>query len=67
MRRLDDALRYLSGAGAVPLLVARDQRLLTLAFDASSLAGGEVGALKLGCAESAGGEARVLGEAWFAG
>ena len=67
LRRLDDALRYLSGAGAVPLLVARDQRLLTLAFDASSLAGGEVGALKLGCAESAGGEARVLGEAWFAG
>ena len=67
LRRLDDALRYLSGAGAVPLLVARDQRILTLTLDASLLAGTEAGAVQLRRVEGASGEARALGEAWFTG
>ncbi len=67
LRRLDDAQRVFSGAGAVPLLVSRDQRLITLTLDASSLAGNEVGALQLRRADTASAEARALGEAWFAG
>ena len=67
LRRLDDAQRVLSGAGAVPWLVSRDQRLLTLTLDASSLAGGEAGALQLRRADTASTEARALGEAWLNG
>ncbi|MEO8527140.1 MAG: PDZ domain-containing protein [Caldimonas sp.] len=67
LRRLDDALRNLSGTGAAPLLVARDQRILTLTLDASSLDGTETGAVQLRRNDGASGEARALGEAWFAG
>ena len=67
LRRLDDALRLLPAAGTVPLLVSRDQRLVTLALDASSLAGNDVGAWQLRRADAAGAEARALGEAWFTG
>ncbi len=68
LRRLDDAQRLLLDAGVtVPLLMARDQRIVTLAIDASALAGNETGSLQLRRAESASAEARALGEAWFAG
>ena len=68
LRRLDDAQRLLLDAAAtVPLLLARDQRIVSLAIDASALAGPEAGALQLRRAESASAEARALGEAWFTG
>jgi predicted metalloprotease with PDZ domain len=67
LRRLDDAQRLLPDAGTVPLLVARDQRLVTLAIDAKALPGNEAGALQLRRADSASADARALGEAWFTG
>jgi predicted metalloprotease with PDZ domain len=68
LRRLDDALRFAPAAGEVPLLLARDQRLLSLAFDASLLAPRDAaGAVQLRRAEGASAEAKALGEAWISG
>lgn len=67
VRRLDDALRTLSGSAATSLLVARDQRLLRCALDAGALAPASAGAVQLRRAESASVEARALCEAWIAG
>ena len=67
LRRLDDAQRLLLDSGTVPLFVARDQRIVTLAIEATALPGNEAGALQLRRAESANAEARALGEAWFTG
>ena len=67
LRRLDDAQRLLFDAGTVPILVARDQRIVSLAIDASALPGNEAGAPQLRRADSASAEARALGEAWFTG
>ncbi|MGZ5156500.1 MAG: M61 family metallopeptidase [Caldimonas sp.] len=67
LRRLDDALRHLPATGPVPLVVGRDQRLLSLALDAGLLAGNESGAVQLRRAEGATAEARALGEAWISG
>ena len=67
LRRLDDALRFVAPAGATPLCVARDQRLLELRFDPALLAGEESGALQLRRVDGASAEARRLGEAWISG
>jgi predicted metalloprotease with PDZ domain len=67
LRRLDDALRFLAPAGATPLLVVRDLRLLSLSFDVDGLAGDESGAVQLRRTESASAEARALGDAWTSG
>ena len=65
VRRLDDALRALAPEGETPLLVGRDQRVLTLAIDGASLVG--AGAVQLKPAEKADAEARRRYEAWNAG
>jgi predicted metalloprotease with PDZ domain len=65
IRRLDDALRTLAGDGATPFLVGRDQRVLTVAVDAASLAGS--GAVQLRLAENADADARRRREAWIGG
>ena len=65
VRRLDDALRCLANEGPTPLLVARDQRIVTLALDALSAQG--AGAVQLRIDESAAPSARPLREAWLAG
>jgi predicted metalloprotease with PDZ domain len=67
VRRLDDALRVLAAEGETPIVVGRDQRLLTLALSSSALAGAEVGAVQLKPAEKADAEARRRYEAWIAG
>jgi predicted metalloprotease with PDZ domain len=65
IRRLDDALRALVPDGETPLLVSRDQRLLTLALDGAVLTG--TGAVQLKPVEKADAEARRRYEAWIAG
>jgi predicted metalloprotease with PDZ domain len=65
IRRLDDALRTLAGDGATPFLVGRDQRVLTIAVAAASLAGS--GAVQLELAEKADADARRRREAWIGG
>jgi predicted metalloprotease with PDZ domain len=67
LRRLDDALRFLAPAGATPLRVARDQRLLDLELDIGLLAGEESGAVQLRRGEDASAEARARVEAWTSG
>ncbi len=67
VRRLDDALRALAPAGETPLVVGRDQRLLTLTLSSSALAGSDAGAVQLKPAEKADAEARRRYEAWIAG
>ncbi len=67
VRRLDDALRALAPAGATPLLVARDQRVVTLALDAATLGRADAGATQLKPAEKADAEARRRYEAWTLG
>ncbi|HEX4234236.1 MAG TPA: PDZ domain-containing protein [Caldimonas sp.] len=65
IRRLDDALRALLPGRETPLLVSRDQRLLTLALDGALLAG--AGAVQLKPGDKADAEARRRYEAWIAG
>ncbi len=67
LRRLDDALRFLAPAGATPLLLARDQRLLGVSLDVGLLAGEEGGAVQLRRVDGASAEARALGQAWISG
>ena len=67
VRRLDDALRALPAEGEVPLVVGRDQRLLTLPLSVASLAGAEAGALQLKPIEKADAETRRRYEAWTGG
>ena len=67
LRRLDDALRFAAPAGATPLCIARDQRLLDLRFDPGLLAGDESGPVQLRRVDGATPEARRLGEAWISG
>ena len=64
-RRLDDALRALAPEGETPILVSRDQRVLTLAIEAAALAG--AGAVQLQPADKADAQARRRYEAWIAG
>ena len=64
LRRLDDALRC-SGAGPnTEWLVGRDQRVLTLAVAAASIAGADSGAVQLKVAEVPDADARRRFEAW---
>ena len=65
VRRLDDALRCLAAQGPTPLLVARDQRIVTLALDAAPAKG--EGAMQLRIDESAAPATKLLREAWLAG
>ena len=65
IRRLDDALRALAADGETPLVIGRDQRLLTLAVGGASLVG--AGAVQLKMAENADADARRRCEAWIAG
>ena len=65
VRRLDDSLRCLAAKGPTPLLVARDQRVVTLALDAA-LARGE-GAVQLRVDDGVAPTARLLREAWLTG
>jgi len=51
----------------VPLVVGRDQRLLTLPLSVASLAGAEAGALQLKPIEKADAETRRRYEAWTGG
>jgi predicted metalloprotease with PDZ domain len=67
LRRFDDALRSLAADGRTALLVARDQRILTIALDAGALAPVNSGAVQLRLADKASAEARALCEAWIAG
>ena len=67
LRRFDDALRSFSPGGETSLVVARDQRVFSLALDARALAGAGAGAVQLRRAETASAEARALCEAWIAG
>jgi predicted metalloprotease with PDZ domain len=67
LRRLDDALRSLSPGGDASLLVARDQRVFSVAVDTRALAGAGAGAVQLRRSDTAGAEARSLCEAWIAG
>jgi predicted metalloprotease with PDZ domain len=67
LRRLDDALRALPTNGSTPLLVARDQRIVSLALDASKLAGDSAGAVQLRRADKASSGERALYEAWIGG
>jgi predicted metalloprotease with PDZ domain len=65
LRRLDDALRCLVGDEPAPLLVSRDQRVLSLQIDPATLLG--EGAVQLRTSEAAGAAERALCEAWLAG
>ena len=67
MRRLDDAVRLLDGEAEAPLLVARDQRVLTLPLILAER-GDERGAVALRAGAEAGRRrARALSKAWLAG
>ena len=67
VRRLDDVLRLATAAAPVELLIARDQRLRRLPFDAALAAPSNDGAVQLRRSERAPAEARALCEAWIAG
>ncbi|MEO8079843.1 MAG: PDZ domain-containing protein, partial [Caldimonas sp.] len=67
LRRLDDGQRCLAPEGPTPLLVARDQRVISLALDARDLAPAGDGAVTLLPAERPAAAARALYEAWTAG
>jgi len=68
----DDPIPELDGrtpleAAETPFLVARDQRLIELRFDAALLAGEESGAVQLRRVDSASDDAKRRCEAWIAG
>lgn len=69
VRRLDDALRVLTAGSAAPLLVARDQRVLTLALalPADTEPGSTGGAIALKAAAAPAKAAAALRKAWLAG
>ena len=70
VRRLDDALRLLTAAAAAPLLVARDQRVLTLSLvlpGEAAPAGPSPGAITLKAAGAPAKAAAALRKAWLAG
>ncbi|MEO8922099.1 MAG: PDZ domain-containing protein, partial [Caldimonas sp.] len=67
LRRLDDALRALPANGSAPLVVARDQRIVSLVLDAGTLAGVGAGTMQLRRADKASADERALCEAWLAG
>jgi len=67
VRRLDDALRTLPAEGETPLVVGRDQRLLTLPLAVASLAGADAGTLQLKPLETMDPETRRRYEAWTGG
>jgi predicted metalloprotease with PDZ domain len=67
LRRLDEALRTLGSSGTTPLLVGRDQRVVTLALATEALGRADAGATQLKPAEKADAEARRLYEAWTLG
>ncbi len=66
VRRLDDALRALAPEGETTLLVSRDQRVVEIALNTSSLAA-QAGAVQLKTVDGAASEARRRYEAWIAG
>ena len=63
VRRLEDALRVITPGVAAPLLVARDQRVLSLLLTLPADASG--GAVSLAAAAGAGKPALALQEAWL--
>jgi len=67
VRRLDDALRALPSEGETPLVVGRDQRLLTVSLAVDSLAGSQAGALQLKPLDKTDAETRRRYEAWTGG
>ena len=67
LRRLDDAARVLPLAGTASLLVARDQRVLSLPLEVASLGASDAGGVQLKALDKAEAEARRLHEAWLAG
>jgi len=67
LRRLDDAARVLPATGTTALLVARDQRVLSLALDVAWLGAADAGGVQLKADDKADAAARRLHEAWLAG
>ena len=67
IRRLEDATRLVGGGATTPLLVARDQRVLTLALGVPADASAGAGAVSLTPAAQAGAPALALQRAWLAG
>jgi len=67
LRRLDDAARVIPATGTTALLVARDQRVLSLALDVAWLGAADAGGLQLKVVDKAEPAARRLHEAWLAG
>ena len=66
LRRLDDALRVLKPAVAAPLLVARDQRVLSLDLVLPAEAPAGAAAINLKVLEAAPAPAQALRKAWLA-
>ena len=67
IRRLDDAVRLLDGEAEAPLLVARDQRVLTLPLALPSAAASAAGAVALKPAAKPAADAHTRYKAWLAG
>ena len=67
LRRLDDAVRLLGGDAEAPLLIARDQRVLTLPLALPSAAQGAAGAIALKAAAKPAADAHARYKAWLAG
>ncbi|MDQ6685259.1 MAG: PDZ domain-containing protein [Pseudomonadota bacterium] len=67
LRRLDDAARVCSGEKPATLLVGRDQQVLRLTLETSSLGGTAVGAVRLRQVETASAEDKRRCEAWLSG
>ncbi len=67
VRRLEDASRLLLPGRAAPLLVARDQRLLTLNLTLPTAANPAAAPLTLGIAPKANRAAQTLRQAWLSG
>jgi predicted metalloprotease with PDZ domain len=65
LRRLDDALRVLTPEVAAPLLVARDQRVLSLDLVLPAEAPAGAAALNLKASEAAPAPAQALRKAWL--
>ena len=66
VRRLDDALRLLTPDAAVPLLVARDQRVLTLALTLPAVIPPGTGAIALKAAAAPAEAPAAVRNAWLA-
>ena len=67
LRRLDDAVRLVDGEAEAPLLVARDQRVLTLPLALPGAAQSAAGAIALKAAAQPAADAHARYRAWLAG